>query len=75
MSQENVELIQRFYQRYFATGELPWEMVDEECEVHDHDTPDQTGVYRGHAGLMIGQQPGPSGVSSQRNSSMPTTTS
>jgi ketosteroid isomerase-like protein len=51
MSQENVELIQRFYQRYFATGELPWEMVDEECEVHDHDTPDQTGVYRGHAGV------------------------
>jgi ketosteroid isomerase-like protein len=51
MSQENVELIQRFYQRYLETGELPWDMVDEECEVHDHDTPDQRGVYRGHSGV------------------------
>ena len=51
MSQENVELIQRFYQQYLEAGELPWGMVDEECEVHDHDTPDQKGVYQGHAGV------------------------
>jgi ketosteroid isomerase-like protein len=51
MSQENVEIIQRFYQRYFETGEPPWEIVDEEGELYDHDAPDQTGVYRGHAGV------------------------
>jgi ketosteroid isomerase-like protein len=51
MSQKNVELIQRFYQQYLGTGEVPWDMVDEECEVHDHDAPDQAGAYRGHAGV------------------------
>ena len=51
MSQENVELLQGFYQQYFATGELPWDMVDEEIELRDHDAPDQKGVYRGHAGV------------------------
>jgi ketosteroid isomerase-like protein len=49
MSQENVALVQRFYQQYFTTGKLPSELLDEDCEVHDHDTPDQ-GVYRGIAG-------------------------
>jgi hypothetical protein len=79
MSQENVELIQRFYQHYFETGEVPWDIVDEAIELRDHDAPDQSGVYRGQraldAGLMIGTQPGPSGVSSQRNSSMLTASS
>lgn len=51
MSQENVELIQRFYQYYSETGEVPWDLVDEEAELHDHDAPDQRGVYRGHAGV------------------------
>jgi ketosteroid isomerase-like protein len=51
MSQENVEIIQRFYQRYFETGEPPWEIVDEEGQLYDHDAPDQTGEYRGHAGV------------------------
>jgi ketosteroid isomerase-like protein len=51
MSQENVELTQRFYQHFLGTGEVPWDMVDEEAEVHDHDAPDQKGVYRGHAGV------------------------
>ena len=50
MSQENVVLVQRFYQQYFTTGELPSEFLDENCEVHDHDTPDQ-GVYHGIAGV------------------------
>ena len=49
MSQENVEIVQRGLGHYFATGEPPWEVFDEEIEVYDHDTPDQ-GVYRGHAG-------------------------
>jgi len=51
MSQQHVELIQRFYQEYLASGEPPWEMADEEIEIADHDAPDQTGVYRGHAGV------------------------
>jgi ketosteroid isomerase-like protein len=51
MSRENVELVRRFYQQYLETGELPWNMLDDEIEVHDHDTPDQRGVYRGHAGV------------------------
>lgn len=46
----NVARIKRFYDRWFTTGELPWDMVDEKCEVHDHDTPDQ-GAYLGHAGV------------------------
>ncbi len=50
MSQENVALIQRFYQQYFATGQVPWEMVDENCEVQDHDAPDQ-GFYQGRTGV------------------------
>jgi ketosteroid isomerase-like protein len=50
VSQENVALIERFYQKYLTTGELPWEMLDENVEVQDHDTPDQ-GVYQGRAGV------------------------
>jgi ketosteroid isomerase-like protein len=50
MSHESVELIQRGFERYLATGELPWDLFDEAVEVHDHDTPDQ-GAYRGHEGL------------------------
>jgi ketosteroid isomerase-like protein len=45
-----VALVQRFYERYLSTGQIPWDMVDERVEVHDHDTPDQ-GAYRGHAGV------------------------
>jgi ketosteroid isomerase-like protein len=40
----------RFYERYLSTGELPWDLVDEEVEVHDHDTPDQ-GTYAGRTGV------------------------
>ena len=50
MSQENVELVMRLYQGWFATGELLREFLDENVEVHDHDTPDQ-GVYQGIAGI------------------------
>ena len=51
MSQQRLELIQRFYQRYFETGELPWDIVDEASELRDHDALDQSGVYRGHEGI------------------------
>ena len=50
MSQAHVALLKRFYERYLTTGELPVDMLDEEIEVHDHDTPDQ-GVYQGRAGV------------------------
>jgi hypothetical protein len=49
MSQENVEIVGRGFESYFATGELPWNVFDQEIEIHDHDTPEQ-GAYRGHAG-------------------------
>jgi ketosteroid isomerase-like protein len=50
MSQANVEIVQRGFEHYMATGEPLWGMFDEEVEVYDHDTPDQ-GEYRGHAGV------------------------
>jgi ketosteroid isomerase-like protein len=50
MSQQNVEVIQRGFEHFMATGEPHWEAFHEEVEVHDHDTMDQ-GEYRGHAGL------------------------
>ena len=50
VSQANVALMKRFYEQYLSTGELPWNMLDETIEVHDHDTPDQ-GAYRGRAGV------------------------
>ena len=50
MSQANVALMKRFYERFLTTGELPWDMLDERIEVHDHDTPDQ-GAYRGRTGV------------------------
>ena len=50
MSQANVEVIQRGFEHFMATGEPHWEALHEEVEVHDHDTMDQ-GDYRGHAGL------------------------
>lgn len=50
MSQANVEIIQRGFEYFIATGEPHWESFHEEVEVHDHDTMDQ-GEYREHAGL------------------------
>jgi ketosteroid isomerase-like protein len=50
VSQQNVEVIQRGFEHFMATGEPHWEAFHEQVEVHDHDTMDQ-GEYRGHAGL------------------------
>jgi len=50
VSQANVALMNRFYERFLTTGEIPWDMVDERVEVHDHDTPDQ-GAYLGRGGV------------------------
>jgi len=48
VSRENVEIARRAFERFLATGP-PWDMLDEEIDVHNYDTPDQ-GAYRGHAG-------------------------
>jgi len=50
VSQENLELVERGFESFLATGEPPWDLFDEEIEVYDHDTPDQ-GSYRGHVGV------------------------
>src|SRR5690348_2746271 len=50
MSQENVEIVRRGFERYLATGEMQWDLFDHEVEVEDHDTMDQ-GTYHGHAGM------------------------
>ena len=48
MSEENVEIARRAFERFLTTGP-PWDMLDEDIDVHDYDTPDQ-GTYRGHTG-------------------------
>jgi ketosteroid isomerase-like protein len=50
MSQQNVEILKRRFEHFMATGELPWDLFDQEVEVYDHDTPDQ-GDYQGHEGV------------------------
>src|SRR2546421_2272182 len=51
MSEENVEIARRAFERFLATGP-PWDMLDEDIDVHDYDTPDQ-GTYRGHTGYGL----------------------
>jgi ketosteroid isomerase-like protein len=50
MSQENVQLVQESLRRFATTGEPPWDLIQEQVEVHDHDIVD-AGEYRGHAGF------------------------
>jgi ketosteroid isomerase-like protein len=50
MSQQNVETVKRRFEHFMATGELPWDLFDQEVAVYDHDTPDQ-GAYQGHEGV------------------------
>ena len=48
MSQANVELVQRGFEHFVATGEPAWETLHEHVEVDDHDIMDGR-EYRGHA--------------------------
>lgn len=50
MSQENVDHARRGMEHWLRTGEVLWEDLHPEFEVHDHDIPD-AGVYRGHDGV------------------------
>jgi len=50
MSQESVALVRRLLE-CFVAGEVLWEALDEDVEVHDHDIPD-AGEYRGHSGVL-----------------------
>ena len=50
VSQADVTLVQQFWERFLTTGEVPWDLVHEGIEVHDHDTPDQ-GAYSGRDGV------------------------
>ena len=50
MSSENVELVRHGLERFIA-GEVLWDTLDDELEVHDHDILD-AGEYRGREGFM-----------------------
>lgn len=50
MSRENVEAVRRVNELLLSTGELAWDLMHEDIEVHDHDAPDQ-GSYQGHSGV------------------------
>jgi ketosteroid isomerase-like protein len=47
----NVAVVQQLLEHFTATGVPDWGTLHEEVEVYDHDTPDQRGEYRGHAGV------------------------
>jgi ketosteroid isomerase-like protein len=49
MSQANVELVRRAFER-FGTDEPDWDALHEEIVVHDRDIMDAS-EYRGHAGV------------------------
>jgi len=50
MSEENVDLVRGLLERFIATGELSWDLMHEDIEVHDHDVMDAS-EYRGHLGF------------------------
>jgi ketosteroid isomerase-like protein len=50
MSEENVKVVRGVLEG-FAAGEVRWEALDEQIEIHDHDIPD-AGEYRGHDGVL-----------------------
>jgi ketosteroid isomerase-like protein len=48
MSQVNVEIVRKGFERFVATGEPAWDTMHEDVEVFDHDIVDGL-AYRGHA--------------------------
>jgi hypothetical protein len=49
-AQENVEIVRRAFEGFYATGEPVWELTHEHVVVADHDIMD-AGEYGGHAGF------------------------
>ena len=52
MSRENVEIVRGVVERFMATGDVTWDVLDEDLEVHDHDILDGRD-YRGHTGFGL----------------------
>ena len=50
ISNQNVDIVRRGFEHFIATGEPPWETLDEDVVVSDHDILDAAN-YRGYAGL------------------------
>ena len=50
MSAEAVAVIERFNEELMQRGEIPWDLLDSELVLVDHDLPD-AGDYRGHEGI------------------------
>jgi len=51
MSQKDVEIAQRGWEHFLATGEPAWDTLHAEVEARDHDIFDGR-EYRGHAGIQ-----------------------
>ena len=51
MSQENLDRFRLGFEEFLRTGELQWDTIDPDVEVHDHDIPD-ADTYRGHSGYL-----------------------
>jgi ketosteroid isomerase-like protein len=51
MSEDNVEILRRGYECLRNTGELRWEDIDPDVEVHDPPLGPDSHVYHGHDGL------------------------
>jgi ketosteroid isomerase-like protein len=51
MSEENVDIVRRGYEHWSRTGELLWELIDPEVEVHDPPIGPDSKVRHGHEGL------------------------
>jgi ketosteroid isomerase-like protein len=50
MSEKDVDLVRRALEGFVA-GEILWDTIAEDVEVHDHDILD-AGEYRGHSGFI-----------------------
>jgi uncharacterized protein len=50
MTEEAIAVIQRFNEELMQRGEIPWDLLDPELVLIDHDLPD-AGDYRGHSGI------------------------
>lgn len=50
MPPSNIEIVRRGFGRFATSGEILWDTLHDEVEIHDHDIPDRA-EYRGHEGF------------------------